>query len=183
MRSEAIAQRLWALIPSRGRMNAGRLTAVDHQKDGGYLGVKRSNRRSSPNCDPVIEASFQRPVAPELERFFLDVLHHLETERVGAMQGPGFLQAPVGIGPLPQREPQAVPDRGEVGGLADPLLAGGGAMHGIDAGLHLALFVSDQGRTSVAAFHVLSPSSATGCADLYYPDILTPIKNQIIWVK
>lgn len=60
----------------------------------------------------MIEASLQDPVAPELERLFLDGLYHLETERIGAMQRPGFLKTAVGIVPLSQSQPQAVLDGG-----------------------------------------------------------------------
>src|SRR5207247_5125774 len=73
--------------------------------------------------------------------FLLEALELFVGELVGIVIARGRLQEPIRAAALPQAEPQAVLDRGEVVGGAGPQLARRHTAQRIDAGRDLALLV------------------------------------------
>ena len=80
-------------------------------------------------------------------------LDHLERECIAAMIGPRCLERSMCVAALPQREPQAVLNGGQIRRTAHPQLAGRHAPNSIDAGFNLAVSVGRNGRLSTFLLH------------------------------
>lgn len=93
------------------------------------------------------------PVADVSDLFSIQSLDDFEAEHVRSMRIPRTLERTMRVRALPEREPEAVLDLGQVGRAADPNLTGRHAADGVDASFDLPLLVGAHSRLSVFGSH------------------------------
>ena len=105
-----------------------------------------SHRPGTQRRPPVRRPFVQQGIADVGARFLRQLFENVEPEMLRAMLPPAGLEVRVRMAALPQREPDAVLDGGQIRPPPHPDLAGRRAADGIDAADHLALLVGDDRR-------------------------------------